>query len=452
MTAVQYAQLRTHLFPNDGNEAVSLLLCSRRSGTDRHVFIVHDMLLIPYDECDRSPTHVRWNTDRIDDLLERAATHSYAIVKVHSHRADSRRFSELDDDSDRTVFGSIASLLDDDLPHASLIMLPDGSLIGRAISTNGEHREIDTIVVVGDDVQIFHSMAGSLTEEFARRHAQAFGVGTTRLLRSLAIAIVGCSGTGSIVAEQLARLGVRKLVLVDPDRVEEKNLNRIVNARKEDAALRRHKVRVLAKAIARIGLGQEIVPLPINLCTREAVLAVAECDVVIGCMDGVEGRHLLNRLATFYCIPYVDVGVRLEADGNGGIENISGTVHYLQPGRSSLFSRGVYSMEEVRAEELRRTSPELYALQRREGYIRGVPEDRPAVISINGFFASLTVNELLARLHPYRNQPNSEFAILGASLAEVQFYPEQEGSVCEVLHRHVGRGDVTPLLDRPALS
>jgi hypothetical protein len=268
----------------------------------------------------------------------------------------------------------------------------------------------------------------------------------------LSVAIVGCSGTGSIVAEQLARLGVGKLVLIDPDRVEEKNLNRIVNTRKEDAVLQKHKVRVLARAIARMGLGQTIVPLQMNLCTQQAVRACAECDVVLGCMDGVEGRHLLNRIATFYCLPYIDVGVKLDADGAGGIENISGTVHYLQPGGSSLFSRGVYSMEQVTAEELRRTNPELYATQRREGYIRGVPEERPAVISVNMYFASLAVNELLARLHPYRNQPNNSYAVVSASLAEMQFYPEAEQTPCELLGPHVGRGDVMPVLDRPALS
>ena len=172
--------------------------------------------------------------------------------------------------------------------------------------------------------------------------------------------MVGCSGTGSVVVEQLARLGVGRIVLVDPDVVEEKNLNRILNSGKEDVYLGRPKVHVLASAIARMGLGQEVIPLQKNLLTPEAVRAVAECDVVFGCMDGVEGRHVLNRLATFYLMPYFDVGVRLDADGAGGIDRIAGAVHYLQPGLSSLLSRGVYDMERVDAEAMRRTDPEMY--------------------------------------------------------------------------------------------
>jgi hypothetical protein len=267
----------------------------------------------------------------------------------------------------------------------------------------------------------------------------------------LRVAVVGCSGTGSFVVEELARLGVGHIVLIDPDPVEEKNLNRIVNSSKEDAYLGAYKVHSLAKAIARMGLNQQVTPMATNLITTEAVEAVAECDVVFGCTDSVEARHILNRIATFYSLPYIDVGVRLDADGRGGISGISGAVHYLQPGRSSLLSREVYSMDQVEAEGMRRTNPDLYRRQRKEGYLRGVQEDRPAVITVNGTFASLAVQELLARLHPYRNRPNGNYAYIGGNLTEVQLYCESEGEPCRVFAPHVGRGDMTPLLNMPGI-
>ena len=160
----------------------------------------------------------------------------------------------------------------------------------------------------------------------------------------------------------------------------------------------------------------------------------------------------MNKIATFYLIPYFDIGVKLIADGVGGINQVCGTVHYLQPGLSSLLSRGVYDMARVEAEEVRRTNPEMYLSQVKEGYLRGVEEDRPAVISVNMFFAALVVNDFLARLHPYRNSPNSEFAYIGGSLSEMQFYSEPEQNTCHVLSRHVGKGDVVPLLERASLS
>jgi hypothetical protein len=340
----------------------------------------------------------------------------------------------------------------DGRPHASVIVLPSGEMFGRAVVKGELHDQLLSILVVGDDLQIWNSTNQLRDRSTSIRQIQAFGRGTVSLLQCLSVAVVGCSGTGSIVIEQLARLGVGRLVLVDPDVVQEKNLNRILNSGKEDAYLDRPKVEVLARAIARMGFGQEVTPIQSNILSRDAVRAIAECDLVFGCMDGAEGRHCLNRLSVFYTVPYIDVGVRLDADGTGGIRAISGAVHFLQPGRSSLLSRGVYNMEQVVAEGLKRTNPSLYKQQLAEGYLRGVDEDRPAVITVNSFFASLAVQELLARLHSFRYQANSRYAYLGVSLCDLSFYSEEEGEACATLARHVGRGDVEPLLENPELS
>lgn len=444
--------LRTHLFPGDGKEAVALLLCGRRAGPEHHVLTVFRVVPIPHEVCDRQADRVSWPTELVDALIGEAYGLGLAIVKVHSHSTDCREFSPTDDESDQVLFASIVSLLDDSLPHASLIMLPDGEIFGRVLGKDGKVvTPLASIMAVGDDIHIWTERRLS-QGSFAQRHVQAFGSGTTDLLRTISVAIVGCSGTGSFVAEQLARLGVGRLVLVDPDVVEEKNLNRIVNSGKEDAYLARPKVQVLASAIARMGLDQEVIALQKTLLTPEAVKAVAECDVAFGCMDGVEGRHVLNRIATFYLLPYFDVGVRLDADGAGGIESIAGAVHYIQPGGSSLLSREVYSMARVDAESLRRTDPEMYRRLVREGYLRGVDEARPAVVSVNAFFASLAVNEFLARLHPYRNAQNKNYAYVAVNFSEMQFYTEPETAPCPLLEKHVGRGDVVPLLERASLS
>jgi hypothetical protein len=201
-----------------------------------------------------------------------------------------------------------------------------------------------------------------------------------------------------------------------------------------------------------MGLGTHVSVFAKNLFDPQVVKAVAECDVVFGCMDTVDGRHLLNKLATSYVLPYFDVGVKLVSDGIGGIDQVCGTVHYIQPGRSSLFSRRVYTLEQLRAAGLKRTDPTAYEELRREKYISGVQEDRPAVISVNMIFASLAVNEFLARLHPYRDDANSHFATYRFSLSQAQLYTESEGEPCKMLLRHVGRGDVIPLLDMPELS
>jgi|HubBroStandDraft_6_1064221.scaffolds.fasta_scaffold14777_1 hypothetical protein len=452
-TQAQYDVLWTHLLPADGCEAVALALCGRRLGDERHVFVIREIVTVPYSACSvRTPDRVTWPTEMVEPLIRKSYGQGLAIVKFHSHRADYRQFSSVDDQSDELLFTSISSLLGDGLPHASVILLPDGSCIGRVVKDGIEFEPFRFITVIGDDIVIWSEASEAASPASSKRNRQVFGKGTIARIRALSAAVVGCSGTGSLVVEQLARLGIGRLVLVDPDVVEEKNLNRVLNSGKEDVYLGKPKVFALASAIARMGLGQEVLPLPLNLVTQRAVREVAACDVLFGCTDGAEARHVLNRLATFYSLPYFDVGVRLDADGSGGISNINGAVHYLQPGGSSLLSREVYTMEEVEAEELRRTNPEIYRARRDEGYLRGIDEDRPAVIPVNMFFSALVVQEFLARLHPFRNSPNRSYSILRGNLMEPYLVTEADGEPCSILRRHVGRGDIEPLLERPDLS
>jgi hypothetical protein len=208
----------------------------------------------------------------------------------------------------------------------------------------------------------------------------------------------------------------------------------------------------MARAIAAMGFATDLEIIPENLATPRAVKAVAECDVVFGCMDGVEGRHLLNRLAAFYVLPYFDVGVRLEADGHGGIDEASGAVFYIRPDGSTLQDRNVYDFEQLRAAGLRRTDPKAYREQVKAGYIRGVNEDRPAVVSINMQIASTAVNEFLARLHPYRWDDNANFATVRTSFIQGANYLEPDGAASGMFFRHIGKGDVRPLLSMPELS
>ncbi len=445
--------LREHLLPGDGLEAVAVALCGRCRSQSNHCLTVCSIVPIPYDECkERTPDRVTWSTQRLVPLLEEAGRRDLAILKIHSHPGGYPQFSSVDDESDTDLFNSVFGWTDSEFPHASAVMLPDGRLFGRAILRDGSFQPLDSILVPGNDIHFWTSEYGGTVPAFAQRHAQLFGSGTTRRLREMAVAVVGCSGTGSPVIEQLARLGVGRLVLVDPDHVEEKNLNRILNARREDAYLKRPKVEVMARAVASMGFATEVEIIQEDLATPRAVKAVAECDVVFGCMDGVEGRHLLNRLAAFYLLPYFDVGVRLVADGRGGIDEASGAVHYVRPDGTTLQDRKVYNAEQLKAAGLKRTDPKAYREQVRIGYIRGVEEDRPAVISINMQMASTAVNEFLARLHPYRYDDNGDFAVLRRSFIQGTEYRESEEAPSGSFFRQLGKADVRPLLSMPELS
>jgi hypothetical protein len=454
MTKEQDDRLRAHVLPADGREAAAVALCGRGQHDDTSLLVVREIHEIPYEACAvRRADQLVWSTGAISALLPRAMREHLAVIKVHGHPNGFPAFSATDDASDRELFKSIHGWTDDGLAHGSMVMLPGGAHVARVVDDAGQFVPFDLVTVLGDDLRIFGaSDSGKMARPFTRRNSQAFGAMTTEMLGRLRVAIVGVSGTGQPLAEQLLRLGVGTIVLVDPDRVEELNLNRLPHATFDDAKGSLPKVEATARAVRVADIGTRVITLQRNLKDPEVVRAVSACDVVFGCMDGAEGRHLLNRLATFYTLPYIDVGVRLEADGHGGIRQICGSVHWLRPGGSSLLSRGVITLEAVRAEGLRRRAPGEYERLRKEKYIKGVDEERPAVISVNTLFSSLAACELLARLHPFRDDDNAEYARLTISLTQVRFESAVDGPPCSVLARHVGRGDVAPLLDDPELS
>ena len=68
------------------------------------------------------------------------------------------------------------------------------------------------------------------------------------------------------------------------------------------------------------------------------------------------------------------------------------------------------------------------------------------------YYAAMAVNEFLARLNPYRDDPNGKFLRVCHSLTQMQQYLWKEDNPCVVLSRQFGSGYFRPLLDFPELS
>lgn len=451
MTDGQHRRLAAHLHDGTGLEAVAVALCGCGGDATRQVFTLHEIVEIPHEDCERTVTSVTWRTRRLREILARAARDNLALLKVHSHPTGHRDFSSLDDASDADLFSAVGLKVPG--THLSAVMLPDGEVFARTMLGGRIGGRVERVTVIGDEIHLYGPRAeGGSNRDFDLRHRQAFGDHTADILAGMSIAVIGVSGTGSPVVEMLARLGVGRIVLIEFDVVEEKNLNRIWGSRRAHAEARLNKALMTKRHIEGIGLGTVVEALDASVDHPDAIAAVATCDVAFGCMDTFEGRDVLNRVATFYSMAYIDIGVRLDANGAGGIASMSASVHYLKPGGSSLRSRGVYTDEDLRAEYLRRTDPAFYEDQVRRGYIRGAKVESPAVISINTAASAMAVNELLARLHPYRTRPNAEFAVQKLLFSHGRTITRPEGESDRLLAPYVGRGDCVPMLMLPRIG
>lgn len=317
---------------------------------------------------------------------------------------------------------------------------------------NGQLVPVNVCCVVGHDLffrfngQDPMTVKGEENSELFERTLQAFGQGTTHYLSNLTIGIAGVSGTGSIVAEQLMRLGVKRLILVDDDVVEARNLGRILNSTAKDATAGINKTIMMKRAFESIGLPTEVIALPSVIHTPEAIHALSQCDILFGCLDSTDGRMQLNRISTFYTIPYIDLGVRLKANC-GQFEEISGAIRYIRPGGASLYSMGAYTLDALTSDSLRRNNPELYRARLEEKYVEGANEGSPAVISVNMQVSSFGVLELLNRLHPFRATPNKDVEVISIDMCEPAILsPSSPKPPDKSLEKYVGTGDYLPLL------
>jgi hypothetical protein len=455
LTESIHTQLYHHLFPGDGKEAVALCLCGKAETDDHLRLIMNKILLIPHEHCVRTSSMIKWSTELLTTFLTEAEKKNLSICKIHSHPSNYISFSSIDDHADNEMFDIKTAWLSEASYFASLVMLPDKSMFGRIVEDRGNFTAVDHFRFVGDNIT-FDFKADNDSKGISgwdKKNAQTLGAVTVKLFKKLKVGVVGCSGTGSPVIEQLIRLGIGKIVLVDPDVVEHKNLNRILNTTKDDADSQTFKVDVFKRLSDELGLVDLVIPINKNLYDSENGLKeLSTCDVLFGCVDSIDGRHLLNLLATYYCIPFFDLGVKLIADGNGGIEKICGTVNYIKPGGSSLLSRGVYTIDDIAAASLLRSNPPEYKKLASEKYIKNVSVESPAVISVNMNVASVAINEFLCRVHKIRNESMADFATTRLCISDGYVQYESEGKPDPYFTKQLGMGDQTPLLNLPELS
>jgi molybdopterin/thiamine biosynthesis adenylyltransferase len=97
----------------------------------------------------------------------------------------------------------------------------DGDLVSRELQ-QAAMQQFDCSCARVEEIAL---VSGLLPARYQRNRQTISASGQLSLFRSR-VAVVGCGGLGGYVIEQLARLGVGTLVVIDPDIFEEHNLNR----------------------------------------------------------------------------------------------------------------------------------------------------------------------------------------------------------------------------------
>jgi hypothetical protein len=370
-------------------------------------------------------------------------------IWLHTHPGDNGM--PLPSKHDRQVdheIGDLFQLRSGSGFYATLIASPRGDgfvFSGEITPERGRTVPIDRVWSVGDRWRLLQNFAREATAPAAifDRNVRAFGPDIQHVLGDLRIAIVGAGGTGSAVAEQLVRLGVRQLLLIDNDTLSASNVTRVFGSTPQDVG--QPKIEVLCAHLLRIA--PDLVCSTVQgMGTKKSVAkALRSADVVFGCTDDNAGRLVLSRLATFLLTPVIDVGVLLSSDHAGVLTGIDGRITTLTPGAACLVCRNRVDMGRAAAEM--RTPEERQRLAD-EGYAPALGQVEPAVVAFTAAVAAAAVNEFLDRLIGYGppDRPNETLLRLHEREISTNRAKPRAGHYCDQAQGKWGAGDEEPYL------
>ena len=181
-----------------------------------------------------------------------------------------------------------------------------------------------------------------------RRTYDTWGTKNQNTISRLQVGIVGLGSVGCVVAEAMARIGVSRVTLVDPDRVEQHNLDRLLYGTVEDIG--ELKVDVAERKMRQAATAEDIriTSIPKSVQQASAYDAVVDCDVVFCCVDRPVPRDVLNHIANAHLVPVFDCGIEVLPDIRGDdILAAHWRAYLITPHHQCLRCNGQYDTSQV---------------------------------------------------------------------------------------------------------
>jgi molybdopterin/thiamine biosynthesis adenylyltransferase len=326
------------------------------------------------------------------EVANRSRVTGMAVILIHTHprSAGWPQFSVTDDNGESEL-GPYLARRGAASPHLALVIGPDGC---RARHLGGDE-EID-VWEVGRYLTLHSPPPSSVVQERDDRQIRAFGEPGQRLLKRLHYGVVGVGGTGSLACQQLAHLGATRVSVIDPDRVEATNLNRLIGSVPSDVGC--PKVEVAARMIRAINPDADVTALEADIVDEDIAQLIAKFDFVLLCTDSHASRAVVNQAAHQYLVPVIDMGVSITVKDEV-ITHITGRIQMITPGLPCLTCTGALDgkaiLRELQTPEQRAADP----------YVQGSREPQPAVVSINSTVTSLAITMLLGAVTPVPTRP-----------------------------------------------
>lgn len=377
------AELEARFAAGVPEEEGALFLLREGRGVEGSRLVTGEMLPTPKDAWEvRDEGRLRPSARWLSAALSNALGAGAGLLFVHSHPgvAGPAELSPLDESALQDLGGALAGTIDGPFAVAAV---HEHSWAGALWSEEGL-QPLGTIAAIGRSARILSPAIDPSPGDRELDARQWDALGDLHVhLRELSVGLVGCGGLGSPLAEQLVRMGVRELILVDDDLLDtESNVRRVVGSRRADlhAGAFPSKVDIVGEHLDRLDLDTRVVRVMGDVTTEAAFRHLLDADLVVGATDTHVSRAVINDLPSTYLLPTIDIGVRVGNRGDGTLSGLVAELRVLTPDRPCLWCRGVLKPRTIRIENL--PADERHRLQR-EGYLVGaLGESAPSVTAL----------------------------------------------------------------------
>ncbi|WP_169576382.1 ThiF family adenylyltransferase [Nocardioides halotolerans] len=353
MTAAHHHDLRQHLFRDDGQEDICLATYTVSTGSYRTTRLITGIEL-PRDGEREVHGNATITGSYVLRVAAQAAREQRGVVIMHSHPRGHRwqQMSAPDADAESSFAGLVEQLTG--LPLVGMTLAGDGAWSAR-VWVDSKPESATSVRRVGATLHtswndgLVPSPADVATQA---RTISAWGENLHRDITRLRILVVGVGSVGLDIVQRLAATGVLAVGVMDFDRIEPLNRDRMIGATRRDARLRRRKVDIAARLARQAATAETftVVRHHDSVCSPTGLADALDYDVIFSCVDRPWPRAVLNTLAYADLIPVIDGGIAIDTFETGGMRGATRRSQTTTPGVPCLACTGQIDMSEVALE------------------------------------------------------------------------------------------------------
>ena len=406
-------KLFAHLFPGDGDEHGAVIGAGMAYSPDGQLRLLGREIVLARDGVEYIPGErgYRMLTGQfVTEQIVRCRNNRLVYLAVHNHGGTSRvGFSQDDLASHRRGYPALLDVMEG-RPVGALVFAREAAA-GQLWLSAQRQVEIDEVTVLGSSIVRLMSQPAATPAQRAPaydRQARLFGDRGQDLLQNCQVAVIGAGGAGSLIVEYLARLGVGRFVVIDPERLDPTNVPRVTGSTNWDAMswlrapnrakwlrtigerLAAPKVRIMRRLIRRANPRAEVTALMSDFVDDAVARSVLTCDYLVLAADSMHARLVFNSIVHAYLIPGVQVGAKVPVDSaSGDVGTVFTVSRPVTPSSGCLWCNGLITPAGLQREA------ETDAERRAQRYLAEAYVVAPSVVTLNATAASQAANDFL---------------------------------------------------------